>query len=100
MKEVLVADHNNDSLDPIVGAVINSRESIKEVSEEEPILYETRYKKGNLVGDFRFYYKGGLGQAIIAARVYLDKKSLKHLHTTRFIIDLDKDFDEQTRFGV
>lgn len=76
----------------------NKIEDVPEALSEE-ILYESRFKRGGLHGDFRFYHAGNLQSAILKAKAYCEKCHVQHLSTSRHIITLDIPL-EDIKYGV
>lgn len=54
-------------------------------------IYVTTYKKGYMIGNYQWAFDGELPEAVQKAKVQLEKRHLKHLHTVPFLIDLDDD---------
>ena len=58
---------------------------------ETPVktIYKTIYKKGFQMQEMYFAFEGTLDRAVIAAKNYLAKRHLKHIHTFEFLTNLD-----------
>jgi hypothetical protein len=67
--------------------------------DQKPTIYTTTYKKGYMIGSYHWVYPGALPEAVQVAKSHLDKRHLKHLHTTPFLIDLNDDSNGPTPYG-
>lgn len=54
-------------------------------------VYETYYKKGHTMHWIRFAHSGDLDSAVAKVRNWLQRRNLKHIHTVKFLADLDND---------
>ena len=69
------------------------------VKQNEPVEYETTFKKGHMVNKFRFKFAGSISEAIEKAKEFCLKRSIKHLHTVPFYLNLDTE-GEWEDFGT
>lgn len=61
------------------------------VGMDNPItIYETTYKKGNLMQKLHFRHEGGLTTAIAKIKAYCYRHHLMHIHTVPFLVNLDE----------
>jgi len=51
-------------------------------------IYHTTYKKGPILGNLHFEHSGSFIEAVNDVKTYLMNKSLKHVHTVPFLIDI------------
>jgi len=63
--------------------------SNKSKATAEGMIYETAYKKGNLLQKLHFRFDGSLIDAIIKVKQFCAYHHLMHIHTVPFIVDLD-----------
>jgi len=59
-------------------------------SPESITIYETTYKKGNLLQRLHFRHEGSLTSAIAKVKAYCYRHHLMHIHTVPFLINLDE----------
>lgn len=57
-------------------------------------IYTTTYKKGPILGCLHFEHSGGFESAVSDVKTYLSNKSLKHIHTVPFLIDIKGPINE------
>ena len=57
---------------------------------ENVTIYETTYKKGNLLQKLHFRHESGLTSAIAKVKAYCYRHHLMHIHTVPFLINLDE----------
>lgn len=55
---------------------------------KDRMIYYTTYKKGPLLQCLHFEHSGGFEAAVNDVKSYLTNKSLKHIHTVPFLIDI------------
>ena len=58
--------------------------------KESITIYETTYKKGNLMQKLHFRHEGGLTTAIAKVKSYCYRHHLMHIHTVPFLVNLDE----------
>jgi len=61
-----------------------------ESSNGELQIYATSYKKGPIMGHLHFKHSGTFMEAVEAVKIYLSNKSLKHVHTVPFLVDISQ----------
>ena len=57
------------------------------------MIYQTTYKKGNLMQKLHFKCEGGLTSAIAKVKAYCYRHHLMHIHTVPFLVNLDEILD-------
>ena len=67
--------------------------------DPKEIVYVTTYKKGYMIGSYHWKFSGPLLDAVVVAKTQLEKRHLKHLHTTPFLIDLNEDNSGPAGYG-
>lgn len=67
---------------------------------DSAMIYETAYKKGNLLQKLHFRHDGHLSGAIAKVKQYCYRHHLMHIHTVPFIVDLDEPVFEDSVNGT
>jgi hypothetical protein len=68
-------------------ALAKNNKEINVLPEEK--IYETIYKKGNMLNKMHFKFTGDLDSAVQAVKDWCAKHYLKHIHTVHFLTDLN-----------
>ena len=68
--------------------------------KENITIYETTYKKGNLMQKLHFRHEGGLTTAIAKVKSYCYRHHLMHIHTVPFLVNLDETIIDACENGM